>query len=139
MGLVPRLAWRNVWRNRRRTAIVVSAVAVGIAGVVLSMALNFGMVAQMIETAIETELGHVQVHAPGFEESPELGVRLVDGGRSPGQRLTKRRPGQISDLFLCGLHPLIDDLAVAIDVIPGWKDLLVVHLEAAELLSLIHI
>ena len=75
-----RMAWRNVWRNPRRTGVVVTAVAVGIAGVVLSMSVNFGMIVQMIETAISTELGHVQVHAAGWDEDPELRVRLTDGG-----------------------------------------------------------
>lgn len=76
MGLLS-LAWRNVWRSPRRSGIVVVAVAVGIAGSLLSMALNFGMVAQMVETAIATELGHVQIHAVGWDEQPELAVRLT--------------------------------------------------------------
>jgi len=76
-----RLAWRNLWRNPRRTAIVVTAVAVGLAGCLVSMALNFGMVAQMVETAIGTELGHLQIHAPGWERGPKLELRLRDGAR----------------------------------------------------------
>ena len=76
-----RLAWRNVWRNGRRAAIVATAVAVGIAGVVLSMAINFGMIFQMIETAISTDLGHVQLHARGFQDDPGLDRLLRDGGR----------------------------------------------------------
>ena len=79
--LTLRMAWRNAWRSRRRTAIVVSAVAVGIAGTLLSMAVNYGMVFQMVDTAIATELGHVQVHARGFDADPELRIRLRDGGR----------------------------------------------------------
>jgi len=79
--LTLRMAWRNAWRSRRRTAIVVSAVAVGIAGTLLSMAVNYGMVLQMVDTAIATELGHVQVHARGFDADPELRIRLRDGGR----------------------------------------------------------
>jgi ABC-type lipoprotein release transport system permease subunit len=44
------------------------------------MAINIGMVLQRAETALATELGHLQVHAPGFQENPELRVRLTDGG-----------------------------------------------------------
>jgi ABC-type lipoprotein release transport system permease subunit len=77
-----RLAWRNVWRNPRRTGVVVCAVAVGIAGVLLSMSVNYGMVVGLVETAIATELGHLQVHARGFDENPELRIRLEDGGRA---------------------------------------------------------
>lgn len=79
--LLWRLAWRNVWRNGRRAAVVITAVAVGIAGVVLSMAINYGMVIQMVENAISNELGHIQVHAPGFIDNPELARHLTDGAR----------------------------------------------------------
>ncbi len=82
-----RVAWRNVWRNGRRTGVVVTAIAVGIAGAVLSMAIQFGMVFQMVETAIATDLGHVQVHAPGFRDDPGLDHRLDDGGRAGGVAL----------------------------------------------------
>ena len=45
------------------------------------MAINFGMVVQMVDKAIEIDLGHIQIHAAGFDENPELRVRLKDGGR----------------------------------------------------------
>jgi len=76
-----RLAWRNLWRNPRRTGIVVTAVAVGLAGCLVSMALNYGMVAQMVATAIGTELGHLQIHARGWERGPKLALLLGDGAR----------------------------------------------------------
>ena len=85
--MIWRMAWRNAWRNPRRTAVVVTAVAVGIAGVVLTMAVNYGMVVQMVETAISTELGHLQIHAAGFDQNPELAVRLEDGGRAGAEAL----------------------------------------------------
>jgi ABC-type lipoprotein release transport system permease subunit len=77
-----RLAWRNLWRNPWRTAIVLTAVTVGIAGVVLSMAINNGLVRQMVENAIATEVGHLQIHAPGFDRNPVVRVRLKDGGQA---------------------------------------------------------
>jgi ABC-type lipoprotein release transport system permease subunit len=75
-----RMAWRNAWRNKRRTGILVTAVAVGIAGTLLTMALNYGMIVQMVELAIETDLGHVQVHAEGWDANPELALRLPNEG-----------------------------------------------------------
>jgi ABC-type lipoprotein release transport system permease subunit len=90
--LVLRLAWRNLWRYPRRTGIVLLAVAVGIGGVMLSMAVFNGMMVQMVETAIATELGHLQVHAVGFEENPMLRLRLADGGRDAEEALA-RLPG----------------------------------------------
>jgi ABC-type lipoprotein release transport system permease subunit len=77
-----RLAWRNLWRNPWRTAIVLTAVTVGIAGVVLSMAINNGLVRQMVENAIATEVGHLQIHAPGFDRNPVVRIRLKDGGQT---------------------------------------------------------
>lgn len=80
-----RFAWRNVGRNGRRTTIVLTAVSVGLAGILLTMAVNYGMVVQMVETAIETELGHVQIHAPGYDEDPGLEARIgTEAGLSPG-------------------------------------------------------
>jgi ABC-type lipoprotein release transport system permease subunit len=79
-GFLRRIAWRNVWRNGRRTGVVVSAIAVGLAGTVVSMAIQFGMVIQMVETAIATDLGHIQIHARGYEDDPGLDRRLDDGG-----------------------------------------------------------
>jgi ABC-type lipoprotein release transport system permease subunit len=87
--LTLRLAWRNVGRNPRRMAIVVVAVAVGVAGCLFSMAVNFGFVVQMVDTAIATELGHLQIHAPGFDRNPELKVRLRDGGAAGVRVLTE--------------------------------------------------
>ena len=87
--LVLRLAWRNAARNLRRTAVVVTAVAVGIAGTILAMAFNYGMVVQMVETAIQTDLGHIQAHAPGFDMNPELRIRLADGGAQVAQVLER--------------------------------------------------
>ena len=80
--MVLRLAWRNVWRNPRRTLVVVTAIAVGISGCLVAMAVNFGMVVEMIDTAIASGLGHIQIHASGWDEKPELKVRLDDGGAS---------------------------------------------------------
>ena len=82
-----RLAWRNAWRNPRRTGVVVAAVSIGIGGALLTMALNYGMIFQMVETAIATDLGHIQIHALGFDANPELSVRLPAGGRAEVARL----------------------------------------------------
>jgi putative ABC transport system permease protein len=86
-----RLAWRNLWRNPWRTAIVLTSVGVGIAGVVLSMAINNGLVRQMVENAIATEVGHLQIHAPGFDRNPVVRVRLKDGGRASDDVLESLR------------------------------------------------
>ncbi|MCH2171718.1 FtsX-like permease family protein [Myxococcota bacterium] len=78
--MLVRMAWRNILRNPRRTLVVTTAIAVGIAGCVLAMAVNIGMVTDMIHTTISNGLGHLQVHGPGWDERPELEVR-IEGGR----------------------------------------------------------
>jgi ABC-type lipoprotein release transport system permease subunit len=74
-----KLGWRNIWRNPRRTIIVASSIAVGLAGCAVSMAIQLGMMSQMVDTAIATGLGHVQIHAPGWDEQPELELNLPAG------------------------------------------------------------
>ena len=80
MTSILRLAWRNVGRNPRRTGIVITAVAVGIAGTLLSMAIFYGMMQQMVENAIQTDLGHLQIHARGYDADPEIGLLLEKAG-----------------------------------------------------------
>jgi putative ABC transport system permease protein len=81
------MAWRNLWRNPRRTGVVLTAIAVGISGCVLSMSINTGMVAGMVDTAIRGGLAHLQVHASGWDENPQLEVRLDDGGSEIAEAL----------------------------------------------------
>ncbi len=73
-----RLAWRNVGRNPRRTGIVIAAVAIGMAGTLLSMAIFYGMMFQIVDNAIKTNLGHLQIHASGYDADPEIGLFLED-------------------------------------------------------------
>lgn len=74
-----RMAWRNIGRNRRRTAILTTSVAVGILGTLASIAVMWGMMFEMVETAINTDLGHMQIHAPGYADDPEISLLLPDG------------------------------------------------------------
>ncbi len=74
-----RLAWRNAARNPRRTGVVIAAVAIGMAGTLVSMAIFYGMMFQMVDNAIKTDLGHVQIHASGYDADPEIGLFLADG------------------------------------------------------------
>ena len=84
-----RMSWRNLWRNPRRTFVVLAAISVGIAGSIVSMSINYGMIASMVETAIRGGLGHIQVHAQGWESNPELKIRLTDGGARIAQALDR--------------------------------------------------
>jgi putative ABC transport system permease protein len=82
-----RMAWRNIWRNPRRTAVVMTAISIGIAGCVVAMAINLGMMAGMVDTAIRGGLAHLQIHDAGWDQNPELEIRLVDGGSAIARAL----------------------------------------------------
>jgi ABC-type lipoprotein release transport system permease subunit len=71
-----RMALRNVGRHGRRTGIVLTAVAVGLGGILATMSVNYGMVFQMVETAIRTEVGHLQIHGRGYQDSTGIDVRI---------------------------------------------------------------
>ncbi len=79
-----RFAWRNIGRNPRRTAIIGSAVAIGVGGTILAVAITYGMIGGMVATTIDNELGHLQVHAPGFSEKPSLDYRLQGAAQIEG-------------------------------------------------------
>ena len=85
--MVLRMAWRNTWRNPRRTGVVLAAVAVGIAGTLLSVAFNYGVIVGMVDAAIATDLGHLQVHAAGYEDDPQIDRVLPEGAREVARAL----------------------------------------------------
>ena len=75
-----RMAGRNLFRNPRRTAVVFAAISIGLGGLMLAMAFNYGMIFSMVDLAIHSELGHVQVHGPGWAAKPGVEIR-VDASR----------------------------------------------------------
>ena len=89
-----RMAGRNLFRNPRRTAVVFAAIAIGLGGLMIAMAVNYGMIFQMVDLAIQSELGHIQVHGPGWSAKPGVEIRVeeaavvrgVDGQPLPGLR-----------------------------------------------------
>jgi putative ABC transport system permease protein len=73
------IAWRNIWRNKKRSGVLLVAIAFGLwAGLLTSGLLN-GMAVQMIRSAIGTRTAHVQIHAPGFVDHPEINRTIPDG------------------------------------------------------------
>ncbi len=66
------LSWRNIWRHRRRSIVVISSIGLGIFGMLLSMAFTNSLGAQMIDNTISTSIGHIAVHAKGFQDNGKL-------------------------------------------------------------------
>lgn len=71
MGLLLRLAWRNVWRHRRRTLIVVGAMGMGLALMMMYDGLVAGFEQAIYGNAIKVLGGNVQVHAAGYREKAD--------------------------------------------------------------------
>lgn len=77
VGIVSRLAWRNLWRNHRRTLIMIAAVSVGIWAMMFMTALMRGMVNEMVRDSVRSLPGHVQVHHPDYRDDPNV-VNFID-------------------------------------------------------------
>lgn len=65
------IAWRNVWRNKVRSIIMIVAIALGLIAGVFATAFMQGAVDARIESATLSELAHLQIHAPKFQENNE--------------------------------------------------------------------
>lgn len=70
------IAWRNVWRNKVRSIIMIVAIALGLIAGVFATAFMQGAVDARIESATHSELAHLQVHAPHFQDNNESGLYM---------------------------------------------------------------
>lgn len=71
-GLLLAIAWRNLGRNRRRTLIAGAGIALGVGMCIASFGVMDGMSSDMVRSITDVELGHIQVHEPGFSARPKL-------------------------------------------------------------------
>ncbi|RMD70325.1 MAG: hypothetical protein D6818_09225, partial [Bacteroidetes bacterium] len=67
-----KLGWRNLWLHPMRTGLTVAALATGIAALTFLSAMNDGWMQQIRENFALTLIGHIQIHAQGFEQSRRL-------------------------------------------------------------------
>ncbi len=67
-----KIAWRNLWRNKRRTLVITFAIALGVWGVLVAIAVDNAFVYQMMDNFIYTHLGHIEIHANGYQKNPSL-------------------------------------------------------------------
>ena len=76
MGMVFKLAWRNLWRNRRRTVINMSAVGIGLILVILYAGLIDGLMGDARSQMRNVGMGHVEVYAPQYRARQSVGAYL---------------------------------------------------------------
>ena len=63
-----RIAWRNLWRNKLRSAVLTLSVVLGLWAGMFVMAFSWGMYKEHVNDVIETQLSHLQIHHPMFQE-----------------------------------------------------------------------
>ncbi len=127
MGLLIRIAWRNIWRQKRRTVITVGAMATGVAFSLAMIALSDGMYMMAFDLMVSENLGHVQLHHADFPKQRAIYDTIDDGealvaelealpevehaaGRVFGFALlgtedTPERPGKSAGAQLVGVDP----------------------------------
>ena len=86
------ISWRNLWRNPRRTAAVLGAVTTGIWALIFILAFGRGFMVAMIDKAIDTMTGHIQIHAPGFLDQPDLDHSMYQDWDAIDQSLKQTLP-----------------------------------------------
>jgi ABC-type lipoprotein release transport system permease subunit len=72
------LAWRNLWRNARRTIITLAALILGVAAIVGMRSYRDSMFKQVAASITRDLVGHMQVHAKGYQDSPALDAVVHD-------------------------------------------------------------
>lgn len=78
--MLPLIAWRNIWRNKLRSAVVMLAIALGIWSGIFASSLMQGINQQRNDVIIKSQLSHVQIHAPGFDDNYEVDKIIKSSG-----------------------------------------------------------
>ncbi len=79
LGMLAKLAWRNLWRHRRRTIITLSSIGIGFGLAVFSIGIGDGSHNSMIRNAIKLGEGHLTVQPKGYLDAPANHKYLGDG------------------------------------------------------------
>lgn len=95
MGILMRLALRNLWRNKIRTAITLVAISGGLAMLMFGNNLNHGTYIEMIRTGISQLAGHVVVQGDGWQEDNDPLEYRVANADSVAARLAEAWPDSV--------------------------------------------
>ena len=72
MGLMLKLAWRNLWRHPRRTWLTTGAMIFSNVILVFMISMQVGMYQMMIDNSLRASVGHLQVQARGYNEELKM-------------------------------------------------------------------
>lgn len=78
MGIVLRLAWRNLWRQRRRTLLTASAIAFSATLLVFLISIQLGAYDMILDTTLHLFPGHVQVQHRDYLDQPQMRATVPD-------------------------------------------------------------
>ncbi len=76
--MIPIIAWRNIWRHKVRSLVVILSIAVGLWAGVFMIAFSWGMYKQYMRETVETQISHIQLHHPKYEEDRDVKYILAD-------------------------------------------------------------
>lgn len=78
MGIVLRLAWRNLWRHKRRTWLTASAIAFLTVLMVFLITLQLGTYDLMVDSSLRIFTAQLQVQREGYLERPQIRKIIPD-------------------------------------------------------------
>lgn len=89
MGLLLKLAWRNLWRNRRRTIIALASIGLSLSLATFFVAMAEGMYAKLVDDAVRMQAGHLTLEHPDYRDAPaiDLTVPVAPALRAQIERL----------------------------------------------------
>lgn len=78
MGIVLRLAWRNLWRHKRRTWLTASAIAFVTVLMVFLITLQLGSYDLMVDSSLRIFTAQMQVQRAGYLDKPQIRTIVPD-------------------------------------------------------------
>src|SRR4030067_2988661 len=88
MGILLRLAWRNLWRHKRRTWLTASAIAFAAMLLVFMITLQLGAYDMMIDVSLRVFTGQMQVQREGYKDKPQMRATVPQAARLAAQLRT---------------------------------------------------
>jgi len=76
--MIVSIAWKNIWRNRIRSGVIITAITIGMFAGVFTTTFYKGWMNQRLEAGVETEVSHIQIHHPAFNENFDLKSSVPD-------------------------------------------------------------
>lgn len=78
MGIIIKIAWRNLWRNPRRSLILISAIVICISALLLTLSYINGVLRQMVKSTIDFHIGEMQILRKGFRDDLDPAKYIKD-------------------------------------------------------------